>query len=96
LNESALAAVRPFFDWGNAFTSRKAIPAKYGYCGLAFRSLGILSDGRVVLCCGDCDGDTSLGNLAEYPLSDLLPTVHPFHAIIILAAEQIKRRTWRR
>lgn len=34
--------------------------------------IGILSDGRVVPCCLDCEGDLTLGNLKEMALSDIL------------------------
>ena len=64
--------VRPFFDWGNAFNDGRLVTSGFGYCGLAFKSLGILSDGRVILCCGDYDGETSLGNLNDRPLTAIL------------------------
>jgi radical SAM protein with 4Fe4S-binding SPASM domain len=72
LFDSVGVFVRPFVDWGNAFTSKKVYPCKIGYCGLAFTNMGILSDGDVVLCCGDFDGNTSLGNITESSLTAIL------------------------
>ncbi|MBW2996940.1 SPASM domain-containing protein, partial [Candidatus Woesearchaeota archaeon] len=64
--------VRSFVDWGNAFTKKKIYPARIGFCGAAFTNPGVLSDGRVVLCCGDYDGHTSLGNLNSDSLTHIL------------------------
>lgn len=72
VNGHTYVTVRPFFDWGNAFNDGRLIPSKYGFCGLAFKSLGILNDGRVILCCGDYDGDTALGNVADKSLQEIL------------------------
>ena len=51
---------------------KRIYPAKIGYCSLAFSSAAILSNGEVTICCGDYDGRTSLGNLNDHPLIDLL------------------------
>jgi radical SAM protein with 4Fe4S-binding SPASM domain len=64
--------IKSFVDWGNAFTKKKIYPAKIGFCGAAFTNPGVLSDGRVVLCCGDYDGKTSLGNLRSDSLAHIL------------------------
>jgi radical SAM protein with 4Fe4S-binding SPASM domain len=72
LNDQTFVTVRPFFDWGNAFNDGRLYPSKIGFCGLAFKSLGILNDGRVILCCGDYDGDTALGSLAQQSLPEIL------------------------
>jgi radical SAM protein with 4Fe4S-binding SPASM domain len=72
LNNQTSVAVRPFFDWGNAFNGHQVIPARYGFCGLAFTGLGILSNGQVTPCCGDYDGEAAFGNLAETRLPEIL------------------------
>jgi hypothetical protein len=72
LNGRTHVTVRPFFDWGNAFNDGRLYTSRFGYCSLAFKSLGILSDGRVILCCGDYDGDTALGTLSEQSLPEIL------------------------
>lgn len=63
--------VQLFWDWGNAFTSRKIYPAKIGYCGYAGNRIGILYDGRVTLCCGDYEGGTAIGNVRERSLVEI-------------------------
>lgn len=72
INDRTLIAIKPFLDWGNAFTSKKVYPSKFGFCGLAFSSLGILSNGEVTVCCVDYDGETSLGNIGDHSLTELL------------------------
>lgn len=64
--------IQPMADWGNAFTSRKVLPAKIGTCGYAFTNIGILRSGEVTMCCVDYDGNTSLGNIKTQSLSDIL------------------------
>ena len=64
--------IKPFIDWGNAFTTSKIYPARHGFCGLAFSTLSILRDGEVIICCGDHEGKTSLGNLASQSLESIL------------------------
>jgi radical SAM protein with 4Fe4S-binding SPASM domain len=81
INDRTLIGVKPFLDWGGAFTTREIVPSKVGYCSMAFSSLGILSDGTVTLCCADYDGDTSLGNINDRPLiailsSDRVEAIH--------------------
>ena len=65
-------AIRLFSDWGNAFNTGSVYPAKIGFCGIAFSTLGVLSDGSVTICCGDYDGRTSLGSLNDTSLISLL------------------------
>jgi sulfatase maturation enzyme AslB (radical SAM superfamily) len=72
--------VHPFWDWGNAFTTRRIHPARFGFCGYALSNLGVLSDGTVTICCGDYDGHTSLGNLQTESLASLLSS-EPAQAI---------------
>ena len=72
LQEKTGIFIRPFVDWGNAFTNRRVYPCPVGYCGLAFTNMGVLSNGKTVLCCGDYDGKTSLGSLEDHTLSQLL------------------------
>lgn len=72
VNDRTLIVIRPFLDWGNAFTKRKVYPSKFGFCGLAFSSLSILSDGEVMICCVDYDGETSLGNISDDSLTEIL------------------------
>jgi sulfatase maturation enzyme AslB (radical SAM superfamily) len=63
---------QPVADWGNAFTGRPVHAARLGYCGYALKGVGVLSDGRVTICCVDYDGNTSLGNLQDASLGSLL------------------------
>lgn len=72
IDENVLIAVRPFFDWGNAFNNDTVYPSRFGFCNLAFTSLGILSNGNVVICCADYEGDTSLGNIREHSMNEML------------------------
>jgi MoaA/NifB/PqqE/SkfB family radical SAM enzyme len=72
LDEQTVVYVQPMMDWGNAFTERKIYPAHFGYCGYGLSNVGILSNGQVTICCGDYDGHTSLGNLGERALGEML------------------------
>lgn len=72
ISDRILVTSRPLFDWGNAFTAKKVYPAKMGYCSLAFSSIAVLSNGQVGICCGDYDGQTSLGDLNERSLAAIL------------------------
>ncbi|MFC1884079.1 radical SAM/SPASM domain-containing protein [Thermodesulfobacteriota bacterium] len=64
--------IRPFVDWGNAFNNKRVHPCRVGYCGLAFTNMGVLSNGDSVICCGDYDGNTSLGSLTDSRITSLL------------------------
>lgn len=46
------------------------IPVQYGKCST--NTIGILPDGRITLCCLDCDGWTSIGNAFEDKIINLL------------------------
>jgi MoaA/NifB/PqqE/SkfB family radical SAM enzyme len=59
-------------DWGNTFTSDGVIDAGHGFCFGMRDHFAILYTGDVVLCCIDFDGKTSLGNLNEKPLTEIL------------------------
>ena len=72
IDDQVVISVLPFADWGNAFTSRKVHSTRIGFCGYALRSVGILSNGEVTICCADYDGKTSLGNLHTNSLASLL------------------------
>lgn len=65
--------VRPLWDWGNAWTpAEEVVPATWGTCNAVREQLGILYDGRVVLCCADYDGETTMGNALEEGLLPIL------------------------
>lgn len=55
------------FDWPGAGGGRP----RPGCLGLKHH-FGVLSDGRVVPCCADFDGNLALGNAAEKPLTEIL------------------------
>jgi MoaA/NifB/PqqE/SkfB family radical SAM enzyme len=59
-------------DWGNAFSGNDIIQAERGYCFGMRDHFAILYNGDVTLCCIDFDGKTSLGNIADAPLIDIL------------------------
>jgi MoaA/NifB/PqqE/SkfB family radical SAM enzyme len=59
-------------DWGNAFVDDRVVDANRGYCFGMRDHFAILYSGDVVLCCIDFDGHTSLGNLKESSLLDIL------------------------
>ncbi len=59
-------------DWGNAFAGEGTVDAQRGYCFGMRDHFAILYSGDVVLCCVDFDGCTSLGNLKDYSLPEIL------------------------
>lgn len=59
-------------DWGNAFAAERIVEAGHGYCFGMRDHFAILWSGDVVLCCVDYDGKTSVGNLNEKPLAEIL------------------------
>jgi MoaA/NifB/PqqE/SkfB family radical SAM enzyme len=69
LEEGLFVFVQLLMDWGNAFAERKVYPARLGSCSFAFTAPAVLSDGSVVMCCGDYDGHTRLGHIGEGRLS---------------------------
>ena len=65
--------VRPLFDWGNAWTpTEEVVKARWGTCNAVREQLGILYDGRVVLCCADYDGATAVGNALDQGIMPIL------------------------
>lgn len=72
INDRTTIHVLPFGDWGNAFTSQRVYPPPIGCCNYALNYIGVLSNGEVTICCADFDGKTSLGNLNENTLVELL------------------------
>ncbi|MFH0874944.1 MAG: SPASM domain-containing protein [archaeon] len=71
INDYVGIEIRIFADWYNAF-SRDKVPAKFGFCDIAFNNIGILSNGEVTICCVDFDGKTSLGNVNSNSLYSLI------------------------
>lgn len=59
-------------DWGNAFAGDEIIEAEHGYCFGMRDHFAILYSGEVVLCCVDFDGRTSIGNLKDSSLLEIL------------------------
>jgi MoaA/NifB/PqqE/SkfB family radical SAM enzyme len=59
-------------DWGNAFAGDEVIEANRGYCFGMRDHFAILYSGDVVLCCVDFDGRTSMGNIKDTPLIEVL------------------------
>ena len=59
-------------DWGNAFSGKDIVEAAHGYCFGMRDHLAILYSGDVVLCCVDYDGHTSMGNLVDSSLLQIL------------------------
>jgi hypothetical protein len=59
-------------DWGNAFAEDTIIEAARGYCFGMRDHFAILYSGDVVLCCVDFDGRTSIGNLKDASLLEIL------------------------
>ena len=72
VEKGLMVYVQLFADWGNAFTTRKVYPAPFGCCNYALESVGVLASGEVTVCCVDFDGQTSLGNLRDRPLREML------------------------
>lgn len=68
-------AEKVFLEWGEKFDWPDANGEELGgdhYCYGLRDQLGILSDGTVVPCCLDADGEIALGNVFEKPLSEIL------------------------
>jgi len=59
-------------DWGNAFAAEVTVEADHGYCFGMRDHFAILYTGDVTLCCIDFDGHTSMGNLNDSSLLDIL------------------------
>jgi len=58
--------------WQNDLVKGKIIPALRGYCNGLQTHFGILSNGKVVACCGDYDGRCSIGDLKKDTLISIL------------------------
>ncbi|MBQ7354652.1 MAG: SPASM domain-containing protein, partial [Clostridia bacterium] len=70
-------AEKLFLEWGEQFDwpdlAAPALPEDAElFCHGLRDQIGILSDGRVVPCCLDADGNLALGNLFEAPLYEIL------------------------
>lgn len=68
-------ADRVFLEWGDKFDwpdLSSAILHENGFCYALRDQVGVLSDGTVVPCCLDHNGDIPLGNLFEQPLEEIL------------------------
>jgi len=78
LAENLFVFVQLFMDWGNAFCRRRVYSAPFGACSFAFTAPAVLSDGSVVICCGDYDGKTRIGNVKENPFTEIMksPLAH--------------------
>ncbi|WP_415578366.1 SPASM domain-containing protein [Helicobacter burdigaliensis] len=60
---------KPFFTWSPSQTKLNE-----GFCYGGLKQLGILSDGRVVPCCFDTQGNITLGDLKHQNLKEILQT----------------------
>jgi len=69
ISENIFITLKEYFHWVNV---DKKIPAYSGRNGCMVDKIGILSDGKVVLCCLDYDGKTQIGNIFEHSLGDIL------------------------
>ncbi len=68
-------APRVFLEWGERFEwpDRNARErGSVGFCYALRDQVGILSDGTVVPCCLDHEGDLALGNIFSTPLAEIL------------------------
>ena len=66
---------RVFLEWGDKFDwpdSDAEVLSGSGFCYGLRDQIGVLSDGTVVPCCLDSNGDIPLGNLFERPLDEIL------------------------
>ena len=64
-----------FLEWGERFDWPDLDAADHGAVGTCYGlrdQIGVLSDGTVIPCCLDSEGDIALGNLFEQDLSDIL------------------------
>jgi len=72
LEDKLFVFVQLFMDWGNAFSGGRVYTTPFGACSFAFTAPAVLSDGSVVMCCGDYDGNTKLGHIDESSISGIL------------------------
>jgi len=73
LSSQVELTVKPLESWLGSQDSGRS-KAILGKCGLlsAHAQLGILWNGDVVLCCGDYEGGTAVGNVSERSIADVL------------------------
>lgn len=72
IDDNITVYIQLLADWGNAFTTKTVHPCKHGCCGYALTNVGILNSGEVTICCVDYDGKTSLGNIHNRSLAEVL------------------------
>lgn len=68
-----------YVDFDNVFTwpdTAEKEKDDRGYCHGAIDQIAILSDGTVVPCCLDQNGEIAFGNLHEQPLAEILSSPH--------------------
>ena len=75
--QSQRLSERIFLEWGERFDwpdpqAHECEPDTDLFCYGLRDQIGILSDGRVVPCCLDADGNLTLGNLFDTELDDIL------------------------
>ena len=63
-------------EWGNAFNNTDIREAWAGYCFGMRDHFSVLYNGDVILCCVDYDGRTTIGNLNDASLEDILRSDH--------------------
>ena len=76
-NSTRLGVERVYLEWSEHFewpdpTANALDPDADLFCYGLRDQIGILSDGTVVPCCLDADGNLPLGNLFETPLDEIL------------------------
>lgn len=76
-------------DWGNAFGGDDIYEADRGYCFGMQDHFAILYSGDVTLCCVDFDGRTSMGNLKDRSLLDILASPETVEAAEALRKGQL-------
>ncbi len=69
LSEYLFISLDEEFEWPSLSSPKTS---DFGHCYGGVDHIGILVDGRVVICCLDSNGDTTLGNVYSASLSDIL------------------------
>ena len=69
LGQDVYIAFANSFEWPKTSGEKGAVR---GTCLGARTQIAVLSDGRVVPCCLDCDGEITLGNVFDTPLAEIL------------------------
>ena len=70
LSENIYLEYDNMFEWPD-YNGEEYAPEE-AFCYALRNQIGVLSDGTVVPCCLDHDGDIALGNLFEQPLEEIL------------------------